>query len=361
MIASNSITTGYDNKDEIIGIGEFLLPIEAFDLMLRFSVRHGCSIDRMLECASITPDALLNRPSHVGNDSYNAVLDEVIKSANDPLLPWKYGIALSEQPLGLLGLLLRSSNTLRHAYESLPAFYTVFSGYAQTLVTESDSKFFDVSIRSGKPTAPNHIVHFNTVASIMNLAWISRKLTATEYQTINDEVHITWEAPNSGNINELLPSGLVVKFEEKENLLRHPSNQLNRPILSAGPDIRKAVLEKFESKLSIPPAGASMRDKVRWLLRVAKPNIPTIDIAAKKLNVSMATLKRQLKNEGTSYQEEKHIERYNRVVELLLSTDLALEKIAHEVGFDNSSNLSKAFRTRFGLTPGQFRSEHTRE
>ena len=48
--------------------------------------------------------------------------------------------------------------------------------------------------------------------------------------------------------------------------------------------------------------------------------------------------------------------RINLVSNALLFTDLTLEKIAEQYGFGQVSYLSRVFRSRVGLAPGQFRS-----
>jgi AraC family transcriptional regulator len=47
--------------------------------------------------------------------------------------------------------------------------------------------------------------------------------------------------------------------------------------------------------------------------------------------------------------------RLERTSEILLSQNLNLDEIAMEVGYDNASSLSKAFKKYFGLAPGEFK------
>lgn len=315
----------------------------------------------MLEDSGITEKDLLNSPTQVGNHSYNSIVDKLIRISGEPLIPWMYGLQMSNLSLGHLGIALRSASNLRKAYEILPTLFPIWTGYAQTLATTRSDDFFDVVIRSGKPTAPNNIVRFNTISSLMNIAWLSRKITGTQDESIQNIVSITWSAPESNEeaLVNLLPKGTIIKFNQSENMIRHTYQSLQAPVISSCPLMYKLAVEECELHLISPPPKASITDKVRWLFRAMRPEIPTIDLAAQKLNLSPATLKRQLKGERTSFQEEKDLERFNRVIELLLTTKLSLEKIANEVRFENPSNLSKAFRSRFGITPGKFRNENS--
>lgn len=51
--------------------------------------------------------------------------------------------------------------------------------------------------------------------------------------------------------------------------------------------------------------------------------------------------------------------RLEKARQLLLSTNKPLKRIAFETGFVDANHLGKAFRVRFGFTPGQFRKQHS--
>lgn len=51
--------------------------------------------------------------------------------------------------------------------------------------------------------------------------------------------------------------------------------------------------------------------------------------------------------------------RLEKARQLLLGTDIPLKRIAYQTGFVDANHLGKAFRKRFGFTPGQFRRQHS--
>ena len=47
--------------------------------------------------------------------------------------------------------------------------------------------------------------------------------------------------------------------------------------------------------------------------------------------------------------------RINRAAELLATTDLKIERIARQCGFEHVESLSRIFRRQRGMPPGQYR------
>ena len=53
--------------------------------------------------------------------------------------------------------------------------------------------------------------------------------------------------------------------------------------------------------------------------------------------------------------------RFETAVLLLLDTDLAIEEIALDVGYENQSYFFRQFRKRYGMTPRRYRVEHKKD
>ncbi len=83
----------------------------------------------------------------------------------------------------------------------------------------------------------------------------------------------------------------------------------------------------------------------------------TVDELCGVLNASRSTLERRMKAAlGRTPKEEILRIRFREVERLLGDSDLTLEVIAEKTGFGHASYFQTAFRERFGMTPGAFRS-----
>lgn len=82
----------------------------------------------------------------------------------------------------------------------------------------------------------------------------------------------------------------------------------------------------------------------------------TVDQVLQNVAVSRSTLERQLRRYlGRTPQQEIRNVQLKRVRELLVTTDMAAEQIAHRAGFDHPEYMHYVFKRDLGMTPGQYR------
>jgi AraC family transcriptional regulator of arabinose operon len=85
---------------------------------------------------------------------------------------------------------------------------------------------------------------------------------------------------------------------------------------------------------------------------------PSLDVAelAKKVNLSSSRLEHLFKEQlGVRLGEQILRCRLTTAAELLKSTEMTIKEIAHIVGYEHSSSFIRAFKSRFGTIPGDFR------
>ncbi|NVO07651.1 MAG: AraC family transcriptional regulator ligand-binding domain-containing protein, partial [Rhodoferax sp.] len=101
-------------------------------------------------------------------------------------------------------------------------------------------------------------------------------------------------------------------------------------------------------------------EKVRQLLRQDAATLRSADTLAERLNLSVRSLHRQLKDEGSSLQAIKDTVRRELALELLLKTQRPLKQIAERVGFTNEKSFLRAFKGWTGQTPDAVRQAAAR-
>lgn len=83
--------------------------------------------------------------------------------------------------------------------------------------------------------------------------------------------------------------------------------------------------------------------------------LPSAVQVASQLGMSVSTLRRQLLEEGTSYQRLKDECKRATAVRYLASTDLTFVEVSQLLGFDEISAFYRAFRRWTGVTPSEYR------
>jgi AraC-like DNA-binding protein len=113
----------------------------------------------------------------------------------------------------------------------------------------------------------------------------------------------------------------------------------------------QALLARFRQR-------GDLSSEVRELI-VGQPGyFPGIEVVAKRLSVSVRTLRQRLADEGTGYQKILDQVRHGLASEYLENTRLPVQEIARLVGFDEPGNFTHAFKRWAGLTPSDYRLAH---
>ena len=87
------------------------------------------------------------------------------------------------------------------------------------------------------------------------------------------------------------------------------------------------------------------------------PNSLCIENAAAEMSVSVRTLIRRLRAEGTSFQTLRDTARRDRAVNLLTRSNMAVTDIARSLGFSDAANFSRAFKRWLGASPARYRRQ----
>lgn len=99
----------------------------------------------------------------------------------------------------------------------------------------------------------------------------------------------------------------------------------------------------------------------RMILRESSDGLPSIEELSGTLNISPRTLHRYLKREGLVYRQLCVEERERRAKEMLSKTTLSITRIAQELGYNDASNFTRAFRTTAKCSPTQYRLNRTQK
>ncbi len=95
--------------------------------------------------------------------------------------------------------------------------------------------------------------------------------------------------------------------------------------------------------------------RVRQLLRSEAERVRTAEDLARHLHVSVRTLHRHVREEGSSLQALKDEARRDLAVELLYRSDRSVKQVAWAVGFRSEKSFARAFRQWTGRTPLDYR------
>ncbi|BFM18521.1 AraC family transcriptional regulator [Maricurvus nonylphenolicus] len=96
---------------------------------------------------------------------------------------------------------------------------------------------------------------------------------------------------------------------------------------------------------------------VHALLKAHEPPLPGLSYIAKQLHVSERTLNRRLQQEGTNLRKIKAALTHTWAKQYLQESELTIDAIASVLGYQDSANFRRAFRSREGCSPKYFREQ----
>jgi AraC-like DNA-binding protein len=145
-------------------------------------------------------------------------------------------------------------------------------------------------------------------------------------------------------------------FDRPHTAIAFAAEYLALPVVQNERSVKEFLRTAPESILVKYKNGSSLRARVRRRLRQELPgDVPEFDRIAGEFNMTPATMRRRLHEEGTTYQGIKDHLRRDLAIGYLSHSDRCVLDIALELGFSERSAFHRAFRKWTGASPGEFR------
>ena len=148
----------------------------------------------------------------------------------------------------------------------------------------------------------------------------------------------------------------ALSFDRPNTAITFDASYLALPVVQNERTVKEFLRTAPESILLKYKNGSSLAAKVRRRLRQFLPGeVPDFEGLAEELNMTPATMRRRLHEEGESYQSIKDQLRRDLAIGYLSHSSRSVMDIALELGFSERSAFHRAFRKWTGASPGEFR------
>jgi AraC-like DNA-binding protein len=149
-----------------------------------------------------------------------------------------------------------------------------------------------------------------------------------------------------------------VRFSRPEHCLRFDPALLDLPLAQADPIALKLAREQCERELQQLQQPGDFVARLGPLILSRDGGYRSAEELAEALHTSARTLKRRLKEQGTSYSEILDRTRCAKATQLL-SVGWPVAQIAAALGYSDAANFTRAFRRWTGRTPAASRSPNS--
>jgi AraC-like DNA-binding protein len=329
------------------------VPVVYGELILEVAQRHGVDRSALLAAAGVPAKTLEDPNGRLSRLQAAGLVMQALKLSNEPALGYEIGLHSSLTSHGLMGYGLISSSTLRQAIELAAKFLQLrLPMFGMKLFT--DGTYAVIEITEAVPLSPA-IRQCLFDLFLVGMGRVAPTLTGYRMP----DIELWFDCPEPAyyaRYKARLPS---VRFGMGANQLRFRATYLDHRPDTANPVTAKMVEEQCRRELEQLGFAGDLVGQVRAALRGPKRGYPDLEKAAALLHMSSRTLKRKLKEHGTSFHHLLEEARRAEGIRLLRTTSLTVEQIAVQLGYSDPSNFSRAFRKWTAATPNDFRvQEH---
>jgi AraC-like DNA-binding protein len=299
--------------------------------------RHSAEAEAILARENIGPAEYFDPEVRVGHRVSMELL-RVSVDGGDPEIGLRAGAGLQPGDFAILEYAARSCSTVREAIACFARYLGLLNEAAElSLVEEGDRATLHHHVVDGVPQLPA------ANDFLMAAADAFRKTYCDAYQPPL-EVHFAHPTPTYaaayGGIFRT-----AVRFGAPHNAFVLSRKQLDAKLTRSNPEARSEYERHAEDLLARVRGSAGITVAVRRvLLANVRTGGGTMATTARKLAMSVATLRRRLQEEGTTYAAVLDAVRYDLAGKYVVDTAVTTSDVAFLLGFRDVSSFSKAFR-----------------
>jgi AraC-like DNA-binding protein len=336
-------------------MADHTVPAQMVHLILEGLVIRGSDIDSVLHRAGISPALLESATARVSTWQYAGLMRTLRRVTRDEL----WGLCSRPVPPGTFATACAGTihcRTLGDAIMMGLGHYRLFlADFSPRLY--QDKAAGDASIRLNRRLPPSGPHDFVGATFLFHLAQVASWLIGQRIPIRRVEIARP-QASRQDMVAKLLDA--PVQYGAPSTALHFDARWLSRPVIQ-NPGTLADFLSQVPRNLILPyrnpvSAGERVRNSLKPFLGGPLPDLSTV---AGQLNISPATLRRRLRDEGLHFQQIKDELRRDAAVAQLLHGHQSITAVAGHLGFSEASTFHRAFKQWTGVSPGEYRQRQS--
>ncbi len=302
----------------------------------------------VLDKAGIPRSARENPRTRLPKARFEALWRSAIEVTGDPAIALRVGARVKPSTLGIIGYLASASESRRNAFELVKGLTPLlWENFACDL--ESDGEVAALRFRAVRGS---RLSRFTTEYSVGLTVAMSRSLGTSRSDPL--EARFSHAPPAYADQYQRILR-LPVRFAAGEDGVLFPISLLDTSNPSADAALRLLLQQYAADQLARIPSNPRFAERVRATVRsLLREGTFSAETVAAQLEVSDRTLRRRLREDGTSYQEVLDAVRGELARRYLADEGRGIDEVAHRLGYSDASAFTKAFRRWTGRTPAAY-------
>ena len=316
--------------------------------MLGYLVQRGVPAKRLCQLCHFDLEELKKGEIEISKKQFNDLWINASELTKDPLLGLHFGETLQLSALGIVGEIIKYSDTVGQAI-TIAASLTPTVTDIFTMDIFRSKKTFSITL-SPAQIHRNEFVERHMADLLM--VFIIHELNGFMLEKIAPNV-VTYprKIDDKSEYQRILRCKTIRKGSHYS--LEFRNSYWNESILTADYDLQKFLIQRLGSKRKdqfAPSAG--FKGKIRdYLMQNSYLGILSLDDVAANFNLSPRSLQRRLQEEGITFQQLADSVKKSLAIHFLGSGKHQVKEISIMMGYNELSAFSRAFKRWTGKAP----------
>ncbi len=252
--------------------------------------------------------------------------------------------------LNALGYSWMASDSLRDALTRMARYGRLVTTVAEMTLEEFDDHFsFKIRPLMARSRVPNEAVDAGLATFV--------KMCRVSYGDDFHPLRVLTQRPEFDDPTRYAEYFCApVEYSAPDNILYFSKDSLEAHLPTANPRLARIndrVITEYLAQFD--KGSTAMRVRAKLIDLLSAGNVAQHDVAD-SLHMSLRTLQRKLREEGTSYKELLEETRRELANQYLRQACLSVSEVTYLLGFSEPSNFTRAFKRWTGRTPSEFRT-----
>lgn len=319
--------------------------------LLAYAAQRDISAETLCKLAGTSLARIQDDGHPLAPEQAAAIWTNAIHLSNDPLFGLHFGESLQLSALGIVGEIIKSSNTVGDAL-TIAASLSHLITTAFTLEISRDQHAFTVKFVPGYPDWQNSIPATQTLDLLM--VFVIHEMDGLMLKKIKP-----------ATVSHMRPIQNMAEYERVmrcrpadnavENSITFDLAYWDERIITANYKLQNLLLQKIAPSKPIASQKQSLQVRIHnYLMTNSYLGIVSLDDIAANFNISTRTLQRKLKDEGINFQQLADEARKTLAINYLKEQVYPVKQISYMLGYNELSAFTRTFKRWTGITPASY-------
>ncbi|MGZ3812560.1 MAG: AraC family transcriptional regulator [Mucilaginibacter sp.] len=316
--------------------------------LLAYAVQRDIPAETLCRVSNITMADLQDPSQPLSIKQVSDVWLNAIHLSKDRLFGLHFGESLQLSALGIVGEIIKSSDTVGHALTVAASLtHLITTAFELKLVQDDDT--FTIQFIPDYPDWKNSATSVQTLDLLM--VFVIHELDGLMLKKIKP-LHVNYaraidDAAEYARVMRCIPVS-----NARENSIVFDKAYWNEPIITANYELQQILLKKVPSAASAVGGRQTLQTRIHnYLLANSYLGIVSLEDIASNFNISARTLQRKLKEEGINFQQLADEARKSLAIDYLRSGSYPVKQISYMLGYNELSAFTRTFKRWTGITP----------